>query len=230
ELSILKQLNTTEFASVELPSGSKLLLTPHGEMADGGFLDPSGKQVAYVNHSKLCCDRVEPIPPPQLKAAEEAAHLRDPIDAAMRAHVDKCLPSGSLTTYGSASTSGATEIVCCVSAQAADLNNFWAGRWWGEWKLTASSEASVGQLAGIIKCNVHYFEDGNEDVGGAFVKKVQKFEEEFLSKLEEIYQTLSEQVMQSLRRRLPITRTKFDWDKHTVTKLAMDLQSQAGLR
>ena len=49
-------------------------------------------------------------------------------------------------------------------------------------------------------------------------------------KLEDIYQTLSEQVIQSLRRRLPITRTKFDWDKHSVAKLAMDLQTQAGLR
>lgn len=62
------------------------------------------------------------------------------------------------------------------------------------------------------------------------MKKVESFELEFLNKLEEIYQTLSEQVIQSLRRRLPITRTKFDWEKHTVAKLAKDLQTQGGLR
>ena len=47
-----------------------------------------------------------------------------------------------------------------------------------------------------------------QDAGTVFAQKVQQFETEFLDKLEEIYQTLSEQVLQSLRRRLPITRTK----------------------
>lgn len=94
-----------------------------------------------------------------------------------------------------------------------------------------------------IKCNIHYFEDGNvqledtgkyscelpldNNVGEAFAKKVAQFEAEWVGKMEEVYQTLSEQVLQSLRRRLPITRTKFDWEKHAVAKLAMDLQNQA---
>lgn len=30
--------------------------------------------------------------------------------------------------------------------------------------------------------------------------------------------------------RLPITKTKFDWEKATVAKLAGELQTQAGLR
>ena len=72
-----------------------------------------------------------------------------------------------------------------------------------------------------------YSPQGN--LGEEFAKKVAGFEQEFLVKLEEIYQTLSEQVIQSLRRRLPITRTKFDWDK-PVAKLATDVQAQANLR
>ena len=57
---------------------------------------------------------------------------------------------------------------------------------------------------------------------------MQAFESEFIVKLEDIYQTLSEQVIQSLRRRLPITRTKFDWDK-PIGKLALDLQTKAAV-
>ncbi|KAL1527502.1 hypothetical protein AB1Y20_008958 [Prymnesium parvum] len=245
ELSMLKMLNTKEFAAVSLPSGEKILLTPHGELPDGTFLDPSSKQVVSVDHVKLACVNVQPMDAALLKTVEAAAQLRDPIDAAMRAHVEEVLPTGAVTTYGSSSASG-MEIICCVAVLNSELANYCAGRWWGEWKLSCSKGGNVGQLTGTIKCNVHFFEEGNVqltdggtfhaelpltgDVGEAFAKKIALFEIEFLTKLEEIYATLSEQVIQSLRRRLPITRTKFDWEKHTVAKLAMDLQTQAGLR
>jgi len=245
ETNMLRMLNTKDFAAVTVPGGGKVLLTPHGELPDGSFLDPAGKQVLRIDHAKVTCEGVEPMQPDQLAALEAVAQYRDPIDAAMRAHVEDSLPKGALSTYGSSSAASGIEIVCCYASLDSDLSNYWAGRWWGEWRLSARAGGSVGQLTGTMKCNVHYFEDGNvqltdgstfqcelplDKVGENFAKKVQQFEQEFLSKLEDIYQTLSEQVIQSLRRRLPITRTKFDWDKHAVAKLAVDLQTQAGLR
>ena len=45
--------------------------------------------------------------------------------------------------------------------------------------------------------------------------------------MEEIYATMSETVLQGLRRRLPVTRVKFDWDnKASVHKLASELQKK----
>ena len=41
---------------------------------------------------------------------------------------------------------------------------------------------------------------------------------------------MSDSVLQGLRRRLPVTRTKFDWDKLAVAKLAGDLQRAAGMK
>ena len=38
-----------------------------------------------------------------------------------------------------------------------------------------------------------------------------------------IYQNMSETVLQGLRRRLPVTRTKFDWDKLSVSRLASEV-------
>ena len=93
---------------------------------------------------------------------------------------------------------------------------------------------------------VHYFEDGNvqlddkavfqrecpagaDVVGSEFVGKVREIEQQFAAKLEEIYSTMSDSVLQGLRRRLPVTRTKFDWDKLAVAKLAGDLQKAAAV-
>ena len=45
--------------------------------------------------------------------------------------------------------------------------------------------------------------------------------------MEETYATMSETVLQGLRRRLPVTRVKFDWEnKASVHKLASELQKK----
>ena len=65
------------------------------------------------------------------------------------------------------------------------------------------------------------------DVGAAFCKQVAAFEMKFIDSMEEIYQTMSESVLNALRRRLPITKVKFDWDnKAAVSKLAGDLMKK----
>jgi len=239
EEDMLRALNKEQFSAVSLSNGTKVLITPHGEVP-GGFMDPGSKKLMKVNHSKLECTAEEELPAAVLNELQSVASKRDAIDAAMRKHATEFLPSSVVTTYGSAANG--EKITCCVAALASDLPNFSAGRWWAEWTLTTGG-GSMGQLTGLIKCNVHYFEDGNVqlddagkyqvelnlggDVGAAFVKQVANFEQEWVAKQEEIYATLSEQVLQSLRRRLPITKMKFDWDKHAVAKLAMDLQTQA---
>jgi len=239
EEAILRALNKEQYAAVDVPGGGKVLLTQHGELPNGTFLDPSSKQCLTVNHTALTCS-AQPMDSAQLAELAQAEPHRGSIDAAMRRHVDEWLPNGTVTTYGGAV--GGVKITCCVASLAHDLSNYWAGRWWAEWTLQ-SGGGSMGALTGKIKCNVHYFEDGNVqledeikfqgevplggDVGEAFAKQVKIWETEFTAKLEDIYTSLSEQVLQSLRRRLPITRTKFDWEKHTVAKLAMDLQNQA---
>jgi hypothetical protein len=41
---------------------------------------------------------------------------------------------------------------------------------------------------------------------------------------------MSDSVLKGLRRRLPITGNKFDWDKNAVAKLARDLGSLAATK
>ena len=105
---------------------------------------------------------------------------------------------------------------------------------------------SIGVITGKVSVHVHYFEDGNvqlddkavfqrecpagtDVVGSEFVAKVKDCEQKFITKFEEIYGNLGDGVLQGLRRRLPITRQKFDWDKLAVAKLAGDLQKAAAI-
>lgn len=244
EAALLAQANKEKFAAVDV-GGTQVLLTPHGELPSGEFLDPASGCALVVDHKALTAHKSgTPLSEQQLASAQGAASVRDSVDRAMQRYRSDFLPKGVVTTYG---TSGAgTKVVCCVSAINAELTNYWAGQWCSEWILDIPGGGSVGTLTGKVRCAVHYFEDGNVqlddkavfqaelpasgDVGAAFASKVKGFEQGFLSKFEDIYTTLGETVLQGLRRRLPITKTKFDWEKATVAKLAGELQTQAGLR
>jgi len=227
-------------------NGRKVLITPHGELPGGTFLDPAKGVALDVDHKALTAtESSEPLPAATLASLQAASELRSTIDAEMTRYVSTFLPSGVVTTYGS---SGAgTKVVCCMSARASELNNYWAGLWLSEWTLEVPTGGSIGTLTGKVAVNVHYFEDGNvqlddkivfqcelaatpAEVGPAFVSKVKESEQSFMAKLEDIYSNLSESVLQGLRRRLPVTRMKFDWDKIAVAKLASDLQAAAGLK
>jgi len=244
EASLLARVNKERFTVVDA-GGSKVLLTVHGEMPNGTFLDPRAGCALEVDHKALTAKKsAEPLSAAVQTALDGARTLRDAIDGEMQAYVKAFLPSGVVTTYGS--EGNGIKVVCCVSASLSDLNNYWAGAWRAEWSLEVPKGGSIGTLTGKVAVHVHYFEDGNvqlddkavfsrecpagaDAVGSAFVDIVRKSEAAFMAKLEDVYSTMSDSVLQGLRRRLPVTRTKFDWDKLAVAKLAGDLQKAAGV-
>lgn len=97
--------------------------------------------------------------------------------------------------------------------------NFWNGNWRSEYIYDMTSN----ELVGTIDVHVHYYEDGNvsfksnkeldasktEDP----VKTIQGIENEFESTLDSSFTELNEKKFKTLRRRLPITRSKVNWGK-----------------
>jgi len=244
EQALLAKAHKAKFAVCNL-EGKKVLLTPHAELPGGLFLDPSGPCAFTVDHKTLTGSKAaQPLSPAQQQSISSASALRAEVDGAMQAYCRDYLPSGVVTTYGS--TGAGVTVVSCISAKVAELSNYWAGSWTSEWTLEVPAGGAIGQLTGNVKCDVHYFEDGNVQLDdkivfqcelpagageawGAFAGKLREFEQGALAKLEDIYTNMSESVLQGLRRRLPVTRTKFDWDKQAVARLAQDLQKAAAI-
>ena len=238
EAALLARHNKEKFVAVDVAGGRKVLLTPHGELPNGLFLDPAGECALEVDHKALTATAsAAPLEQSMLVSMRGAAQTREAVERAMSQYCGEFLPSAVVTTYGF--VGAGTKVVCCVCALSQDLTNYWAGRWLAEWTLEVPSGASVGTLTGKVQLHVHYFEDGNVQlddsvlhqtevkadagVGEAFASAVREFELQFLAKFEDIYQTMSEGVLQGLRRRLPVTRTKYDWDKLSVAKLASEM-------
>ncbi|GAK62243.1 subunits of heterodimeric actin filament capping protein Capz [Moesziomyces antarcticus] len=118
-----------------------------------------------------------------------------------------------------------------------NLSNFWSGRWRASYVVDV--EARV--LTASLGVHVHYFENGNVQLnasrprtfsltssGAAAIANevatlVAQHEDAWQAQLEQAYDQLAEHAFKALRRQLPLTRQKLDWDKVLNYKLGDQL-------
>lgn len=142
----------------------------------------------------------------------------------------------------------AHQYVLQVVSGKSNASNFWSGRLLSRYVYTPSE----GSLEAHTKLQIHYYENGNVQlntentvtftvaaVGAgdaksrakAVVAAIRKHESDYQSELEMTYATLNEKAFKGLRRQLPVTRQKVDWDKVLNYRLGSDLagaQQQTG--
>ncbi len=98
----------------------------------------------------------------------------------------------------------------------------------GRWRSQYIFDPSSGSLSGSLKVDVHYYEDGNVRLltdklvsasvsssasATEIIKQVAMVEKKYQEDLNRAFNSLSEGAFKSLRRQLPVTRQKVEWDK-----------------
>jgi capping protein alpha len=191
-----------------------------------------------------------------LKASEfEPYNEVDSLSEPWRASLEKELTSYvkihykdvACSIFGS-SDQGLVTLVCCIEAHKFQPTNFWNARWRARWAITfqPSIVKSDVELNGVIKVQVHYYEDGNvqlvsqkecqesvkvtdspDSTAKSLVHAIEKAENDYQSAISENYQTMSETTFKALRRALPVTRSKIDWNKISSYKVGNELKSSS---
>jgi len=223
-----REYNTEQMVAVDSPKGHKVLITKYGEVNDSEYLDPRGGLVLRFDHIK---QQVTANRPAAGELDSSAEPLRAAFDKAFSDYSKEHYPFGASTVYAKGN-----EVTIAISSAKFNSSNFYNGRWRAVWTY------SNGELVGHFKIVVHYYEDGNvqlntettvkvaspaagspDATAAAAVKAVLKAEQSFQSSLEANYSTMGDTTFKALRRKLPITQTKIDWDKIKNYKVATTL-------
>lgn len=230
------QLTPCRIQGTELP----VVISEHNDLGNGRFYDPRTKQSFKYDHLKKEASDFQ-----SLDADKKSEPWRFTLETEFGNYVTQHYPHGAFSVF-SKTVNGIVTLVACIEDHQFQPKNFWNGRWRSQWTVsfdpTATSESV--ELKGVVKVQVHYYEDGNvqlvsskdvkqsilitneSEFASEFTKLVETAESEYHNALSENYQTMSDTTFKALRRQLPVTRMKIDWNKIVSYTIGKELRAQ----
>ncbi|KAF8908946.1 F-actin capping protein, alpha subunit [Gymnopilus junonius] len=198
------------------------------------FLDPRSRLTFVFDHLSLEASDPQPHEP-----REEHEPFRSALEAAALNYLKAHFNDGVTAVFSP--REGSNSYILQLVANKYNPTNFWSGRWRSEYAVNLTNN----QVSGKILVNIHYYEQGNvqlttthnvsfqlpSGVVGAppstasakLLALIEGEEGKYQISLNETYQEMGEKTFKGLRRALPLTRQKLDWDKVMGYKLGAEL-------
>ncbi|KAL8940541.1 MAG: hypothetical protein Q9216_002758 [Gyalolechia sp. 2 TL-2023] len=232
-----RKYNEEQLTTVQLPGSNKhVLISSYNSLGDGRYYDTESQRSFSFNHQTQKASDVQPYTPDS-----EHSDLISSLLKSLSTHATEHYPSSTSTVCFHPPTSTLTLLL--VSNKYSP-SNFWNGRW----RSTYHFSPSTSTLSGLINVDVHYYEDGNVrlttrkkieelklDEGGngnvgvlaaEVVRKVEGVERRYQEELNRGFAGLSEGEFKGLRRQLPVTRQKVEWEKVGGYRTKFQLKKQ----
>ncbi|XP_060635678.2 F-actin-capping protein subunit alpha-3 [Anolis sagrei] len=203
--------------------GEDSLVTRHNDLGGNRFFDPQIKLSFRFDHLSGRADKILIYHDFKRDTAEL---WRETLNVTLESYVKKHLLSGICRVYQK-TLRGTPFFVICIEGH--QYKKFWNAFWKSEWILPVTPPST--HVTGSIVVQIHYFKKSNLHFtatdGGShsmylinraqfaidFEKFIEREHSKFQTGLVESLQDLSDEVWQTLRRQLPVTRTAIQWNK-----------------
>jgi len=145
------------------------------------------------------------------------------LDEGMKNYIAEYYASqGVKSNYRITAGENGAEFSILLYAERIQLEHFHAGSWTARYSIKTCGDAMA--ISGKISLHAHTFENGNLQIksmvnlpevqtkkDGIF-KQIKKWDEESVMTLRGVYDDMSGDILKKLRRVMPVTRTRFDWN------------------
>lgn len=233
------QYNKDQLTPVKIDNAdSPVLITEYNDMGAGSrFFDARSRQSFRYDHLRKDASEYQQYTPDATAEPWRAA-----LDEEFIAYTRNHYKDGVCSTVGRSGPGNTITLIGCIEDHQFQPKNFWNGRWRSQWIVTMSG--ATAELKGLLKVQVHYYEDGNVQLVSSkevketvtvtnekttaceIVQAIEDAENRYQTAISENYQTMSDTTFKALRRLLPVTRTKIDWNKIVTYSIGKELKSQ----
>ncbi|OJA16840.1 hypothetical protein AZE42_03629 [Rhizopogon vesiculosus] len=237
-LPALREYNLVQFTTVDVPGEHHQTIVSEFARVPGSdeerYLDPRSKTSFIFNHLTL------EATDPQSEEPSEAESQRAALESAALSYLSSHYHDGVATIFAMSTTRFVVQIV----SNKYNPSNYWAGRWRSQYEIDFESRS----IQGKVLVNVHYYEQGNVQLNTShdlsisipaavssvphistaskIFALIEAEESRCQTSLNDSYHEMGEKTFKGLRRALPLTRQKIDWDKTMGYKLGAELTAR----
>ncbi|KAI9151748.1 F-actin-capping protein subunit alpha [Paramyrothecium foliicola] len=228
-----EKYNEEQFTTVKLPGSSQqVVISSHNSLGGGRYFDVESSSSFAFDHTTQKASAVQSYVVEGAQAELTKSTLKS-----LGSYANEHFPNAAYGVYPVESDS---KIAIVIVSNKYSPNNYWNGRWRSLYIFDPAS----GSLDGSVKVDVHYYEDGNvrlltnktisaqvsSGTGAGITKEIAVAEKKYQEDLNKGFVSLSEGAFKGLRRQLPVTRQKIEWDKVTGYRLGQDIGGGSGKR
>ncbi|KAG0125478.1 F-actin-capping protein subunit alpha [Tuber indicum] len=223
----IEKYNKEQLVTTKLPSsGEQVIISEYNCLSDGRFFDVGSQASFEFDHIKQKASNPQSWVFESGNAELIKALLRD-----VAPHVKEHYPSSP--GFGVYPVQEDAAVAVVVVGNKYSPSNYWNGRW----RCTYTYYPSSSELTGTIQVDVHYYEDGNvrllttkpirvslnSGTSAEIIKTIATHERKYQEELNRAFGALSEGAFKNLRRQLPISRQKIDWEKIGNYRLGQEI-------